>query len=191
MLTVIEIQNSKPRSKPIKLFDGRGLYLEISPSGSRGWRLKCRFAGKEKRISLGIYPEVSLKEAREKCDAARKQIAAGIGPSDARKLAKIALRENAENTFEAVAREWLRNTPHSPTWNARCAERILHRLETDAFPWLGRRPIKDIKPVELLSELRRIENRGALETTHRIQQFCSKVFRYAVAIRTRRARHHS
>lgn len=110
---------------------------------------------------------MSLKEASEKCDAARKQIAAGIDPSDARKLAKIALCENAENTFEAVAREWF--AKHSPTWDARYAERILHRLETDAFPWLGRRPIKDIKPIELLSALRRIENRGALETAHRIQ----------------------
>ena len=128
---------------------------------------------------------MSLKEASEKCDAARKQIAAGIDPSDARKLAKIALRENAENTFEAVAREWF--AKHSPTWDARYPERILHRLETDAFPWLGRRPIKTSSPSS--SSRRCVESKTGVLLKRPIAS-SSKVFRYAVATARARARHH-
>jgi len=178
-LTNTQIQNCKPQGKTVKLFDERGLYLEVTPTGNRWWRFKYQFGGKEKRISLGVFPDVGLKDARDRRDEARKQVAAGIDPSELRKKAKIATVEKVENTVEVIAREWF--AKFSPTWNAVYAERIIHRLETDAFPWLGERPIKDVKPVELLSVLRRIESRGALETAHRILQYCGKVFRYAVA----------
>ncbi len=163
----------------MKLFDERGLYLEVTSSDGRWWRFKYRFGGKEKRISLGVFPDVGLKDVRDRRDEARKHVAAGIDPSELRKKAKIETVEKVENTFEVVARAWL--TKFSPTWIAVYAERIIHRLETDAFPWIGARPIKDVKTVELLSVLRRIESRGALETAHRILQYCGKVFRYAVA----------
>jgi integrase len=178
-LTNTQIQNCKPQGKTVKLFNERGLYLEVTPTGSRWWRFKYQFGGKEKRISLGVFPDVGLKDARDRRDEARKHVAAGVDPSELRKKAKIETVEKVENTFEVVAREWF--TKFSPTWNAVYAERIIHRLETDAFPWLGERPIKDVKPVELLGVLRRIESRGALETAHRILQYCGKVFRYAVA----------
>jgi hypothetical protein len=178
-LAIAQIQNCKPQAKNLKLFDERGFYHEVTPTGNRWWRFKYQFAGKEKRISLGVYPDVGLKDARDRRDEARKQVAAEVDPSDLRKKAKIETVEKVENTAEAIAREWF--TKFSPTWNAVYAERIIHRLETDAFPWIGERPIKEIKPVELLSVLRRIESGGALETAHRILQYCGKVFRYAVA----------
>ena len=152
-------------------------YLEVSPGGGKWWRWKYRFGGKEKRLSFGVYPDVSLKAAREKRDAARQQLAAGIDPGEARKAEKLA--QAGAESFEAIAREW--HAKFSPGWVASHGDRILRRLEKDIFPWLGKRPIAEIKAPELLAVLRRIESRGAQETAHRAMQNCGQVFRYAVA----------
>ncbi len=154
-----------------------GLYLEVNPAGGKWWRWKYRYGGKEKRLSLGVYPDVSLKGAREKRDAARQQLAAGIDPGQARRAEKLA--QAGAESFEAVAREW--HVKFSPGWVASHGDRILKRLEKDLFPWLGKRPIAEIKAPELLAVLRRIESRGAQETAHRAMQNCVQVFRYAVA----------
>jgi len=176
-LTDTAVRAARPRAKTFKLFDERGLYLEVSPRGGKWWRWKYRFGGKEKRLSLGVYPDVTLKTARAKRDSMRQQLAVGIDPGQARKAEKLS-RAGAES-FEAIAREW--HARFSPGWVASHSERILKRLENDVFPWLGGRPIDDIRAPELLTVLRRIEDRGALETAHRAMQNCGQVFRYAVA----------
>ena len=176
-LTDTAIRSAKPQAKPFKLFDGGGLHLIVTPTGGKWWRWKYRFGGKAKGLSFGVYPDVSLKSAREKRDAARKQVAAGVDPGAARKAEKLA--QAGAESFEAIAREW--HAKFSPGWVASHGDRILRRLEIDIFPWLGKRPIAEIKAPELLAVLRRIESRGALETTHRAMQNCGQVFRYAVA----------
>lgn len=176
-LTDIKIRSAKPGPKAYKLFDSGGLYLEVSTTGGKYWRWKYRFAGKEKRLALGVYPDIGLKAARGKRDSARQQLANGIDPGEARRAEKIA-KAGAES-FEAIAREWYEK--FSRGWVPSHAERILRRLERDVFPWLGKRPIGEIKAPELLSVLRRVESRGALETTHRAMQNCGQIFRYAVA----------
>ena len=174
-LTNTAIRNAKPRVKRYRLFDSQGLYIEVAPSGGKWWRLKYRILGKEKRLSLGVYPEVSLKDAREKRDQARRSLSEGADPIEARKLQSIA----DGTSFEAVAREWF--IKFAPGWSESHANRILRRLENDVFPWLGSRSIDQIDPPELLKVIRRIESRGALETAHRAIRNCGQVFRYAVA----------
>ena len=176
-LTDVVVRAATSQSRTRKLFDGRGLYLEISPSGGRWWRWKYRVGGKEKRLSLGVYPDVSLKAARARREAVRQQLAAGIDPGQARKAQKLAL--TGADSFEAVAREW--HAKFSAGWVPRHGGRILRRLEHDLFPWLGQRPLADIRAPELLGVLRRIESRGAVETAHRAMQNCGQVFRYAIA----------
>jgi integrase len=178
-LTNTTIRNIKSGKKTVKLFDERGLYLEVSPSGGRWWRLKYRFGGKEKRLSLGVYPDVSLKDARERRDAARKLVADGIDPSENRKAQKSAHAERAANSFEIAAREWF--AKYSATWAATNTDRIVRLFERDIFPWIGGRPIAEITAPELLIVARRIESRGALETAHRALGNCGQVFRYAIA----------
>jgi integrase len=186
-LTDTAIRNAKPginpagkaTSKPYKMGDGGGMYLEVRPAGGKLWRLKYRVDRREKRISLGAYPAVSLKEAREKRDEARKLLASGIDPSEHRKITKRAERAVTEESFEAVAREWF--TKHSPRWAPSHAEKIIRRLEKDLFPWIGTRPIAEVTAPELLAVLRRIEDRGALDTAHRAHQDCGRIFRYGVA----------
>jgi integrase len=175
MLTEKELKNSKPREKPHKLAAGGGLHLLIKPSGSRLWRLKYRADGREKLLSFGMYPEVSLKVARERRDEARVLMRKGIDPGAQRKAEKVADAE----TFEAVAREWFEK--FAPSWAESHSSKVIRRLEMDVFPWLGTRPIRDVAPPELLGCLRRIESRGVIETAHRIQQCCGQIFRYAVA----------
>ena len=176
-LTDVRIRSAKPKDKTSKLFDSGGLYMEVSVAGGKYWRWKYRFAGKEKRLAFGVYPDVSLKAARGKRDDAREQLAAGIDPGEARKAEKQA--QAGAESFEAVAREW--HAKFSPGWVASHGDRILRRLEKDIFPWIGKRPMTEIKAPELLSVLRRIESRGAQETAHRAMQNCGQVFRYAVA----------
>lgn len=178
-LTVKEIENSKAGTKPQRLFDEKGLYLEVAPSGGKWWRLKYRFDGKEKRLSLGTYPDVSLKSARTKRDEARTLLADGVDPGEQRKAMKVARAGRAANSFEVVGREWFGK--YSPSWASSHAEKIIQRLERDIFPWIGGRPIAEIKAPELLTCLRRIEERGALETAHRALQNCGQIFRYSVA----------
>lgn len=176
-LTDVLIRNSKPKDKAFKLSDGGGLYLLVNLNGSRWWRVDYRFDGKRKTLSMGVYPETSLREARERRDEAKKKIESGIDPSHARKAKKES--DSGADTFETIAREWFEK--FSPTWSPSHGDRIIRRLERDIFPWLGKRSIKDIKAPELLAVLRRIEARGAVETAHRASQNCGQVFRYAVA----------
>jgi len=178
-LTDIAIRNAKPAEKPQKLFDGGGLYLLVQPSGGKWWRLKYRFGGKEKLISLGTYPEISLKEARIRRDAARKKLTDNIDPGQAKKAEKRTAKLNAENSFEAVTREWHSKFAH--TWSDGHGARILRRLEVDAFPWIGERPIADLLPMDILEVARRVESRGALETAHRLRNNIGQVMCYAVA----------
>ncbi|ALX10199.1 integrase [Burkholderia cepacia JBK9] len=178
-LTDLKVRNAKPVDKQQKLFDERGLFLLVTPAGGRWWRLKYRYEGKEKSLSLGVYPDVSLKDARERRDAARRLLANGVDPGVERKVQKAARAERAANSFEAVAREWY--AKYLPGWAASHGEKIIRRFERDVFPWIGGRPIADVKAPELLSVIRRIEERGAVDTAHRALQNCGQVFRYAVA----------
>ncbi|MET0108594.1 MAG: integrase arm-type DNA-binding domain-containing protein [Candidatus Thiodiazotropha sp.] len=176
-LTDTAIRKAKPHDKARKLFDGGGLFLLINPNGSKYWRFKYRFHGVEKLLALGVYPDVSLKSARDKRDAARQQIADGIDPSEARKAEKAARASN--NSFEAIAREWW--AKRAASWSKGHSSRVLLRLENDVFPWIGAKPIGAITSAELLTVLRRVEKRGALETAHRIHQSCGQIFRFAVS----------
>jgi integrase len=178
-LTDSMARNAKPAAKAVRMFDRDGLYLEISPRGGKWWRLKYRYAGKEKRVSLGVYPEVNLKMARARTIAARQLLDAGVDPSENRRAAKAAQVQGAANSFEVVAREWIEQQMKS--WVKGHGERILTRFERDIFPWIGARPIADVTAPELLTTVRHIEKRGALETAHRALGNCGQVFRYAIA----------
>ena len=173
------IRNAKLAEKQQKLADERGLHLIVAPSGGKWWRLKYRLGGKENSLSLGTFPDVSLKEARERRDAARKLLSNGVDPAVDRKVQKATATERAANSFEVVAREWFAKL--KPSWAPSHADKIIARLERDIFPWIGGRPIAELKAPELLAVVRRIEERGALETAHRALQNCGQVFRYAVA----------
>ncbi|MGO9605460.1 MAG: tyrosine-type recombinase/integrase [Candidatus Binataceae bacterium] len=175
MLTDTKIRQTKPAGKPYKLFDERGLYLLVVPSGGKWWRLKYRFGGKEKLLALGTYPDVSLKDVRKRRDEARRKVAANVDPSAERKVTK----QEQEDSFEAVAREWF--DKFSPAWVPTHASTVIQRLERNIFPWIGARPIGQIAAPELLTVLRRIESRGAIETAHRIKQVCGQIFRYGIA----------
>lgn len=178
-LTDVAIRAAKPREKAYKLADSGGLYLLITPDGGKYWRLKYRFAGKEKLLALGVYPEMRAPAARDARDEAKRLLKEDCDPSAVKQERKRAARMAAENSFEAVAREWF--AKFSRGWVKGHSSKILRRLERDIFPWLGARPIKEITAPELLSALRRIEHRGALETAHRAHQNCGQIFRYAVA----------
>lgn len=178
-LTDTAVKSAKAPLKTSKLFDGGGLYLEITPQGGKRWRLKYRFAGREKLLSLGVYPEIKLKTARERRDDMKKLLAEGIDPSANRRAEKAATLDRAENSFEAVAREW--HSKHMATWAPSHSEKLIRRLERDLFPWLGTRPVAEIIPREILSCVRRIEARGSLDTAHRALQNCGQILRYAVA----------
>jgi integrase len=178
-LTDTAVRNAKPGKKAVRLFDERGLYLEVSPAGGKWWRLKYRFDGKEKRLSLGVYPDVGLKDARDRRDTARKLLSNGVDPSENRRAQKSARADGAANSFEVVAREWF--AKYSTAWAASHGDRIIRRLDRDIFPWIGAQPIADIAAPEVLAVVRRIESRGALETAHRALRNCGQIFRYAVA----------
>lgn len=177
-LTARQVDTAKPKEKPYKLSDGGGLYLEVASSGSRYWRLKYRYAGKEKRLAFGVYPEVSLAEARDKREAAKKVLAAGNDPGEVKKAEKIAQKLGFENTFEAIAREW--HQVRADRWSLRYRDEIIDTFEKDVFPYIGKRPIAEIKPMELLETLRRMEKRGALEKMRKVRQRCGEVFRHAI-----------
>ena len=178
-LTDIAIRNAKPKDRPYRMHDSGGLYIEIAPSGGKWWRLKYRFEGKEKRLSLGTYPDVSLKAARERRDEARKLLANEVDPAENRKAHKGAKLERAANSFEVVGREWFQK--NKPTWVEAHSVRILRMLDGNVFPWLGGRPIAEVTAQELLATIRRIEDRGALESARRALSICGQIFRYAVA----------
>jgi len=177
-LSDIAIRNAKPGDKDAYLFDGGGMFLLIKPNGAKWWRLKYRHGGKNKLLSLGVYPETGLKQAREERDKARELLRQGIDPSTARKREKQALRGACVDSFEAVAREW--HGKQAVRWDAGHASRVLVSLEKDAFPDLGAMPVKEITAQDLLCAMRKIEARGAHETAGRVLQRCSAVFRYAI-----------
>ena len=178
-LTDSAIRNAKPSAKYARLFDGGGLYLEVSPAGGKLWRFKYRFGGKEKRLALGAYPAVSLASARDRRDQARKLLAEVIDPGAQRKAEKAARAGLAANTFEAIAREWIDN--RKAGWSESHLKKTTTRLSSNVFPWIGGKPIAEIAAPEILAVLRRIEGRGTIDTAHRVGQACGQVFRYAVA----------
>jgi integrase len=179
MLSDIQTRNAKPQAAPYKLADERGLYLLVKPSGGKLWRFDYRHEGKRKTLALGAYPDTPLKAARDRRDTARKQLADGIDPAENRKAQKQTRNDLNGNSFEVIAREWF--AKFQPTWTAGHSSKIISRLERDIFPWVGSRPIAEVKAPELLKCLRRVENRGALETAHRALQNCGQVMRYAIA----------
>lgn len=178
-LTDKKIKSLKPDAKQKKVSDGKGLYLLVHPNGSKYWKLKYRINKKEKTLSIGVYPEVTLGEARDKAYEARKKIADNVDPSEEKRLKKLTANIDNENSFEAVAREW--HKTKALGWTERHGRYVLRRLELDAFPLIGSRAINSITAQELLAVLRVIEKREALDVAKRIKQTCGQVFRYAVA----------
>lgn len=172
-------EDEKPNGSKHKLMDGEGLYLHVKPNG-KYWHFKYRFNNKQKLLSFGVYPEISLKEAREKKIAARKILADGQDPSQVKKDIKQQTIENNENTFEAVSKKW--HEKNYTNWTEEHANKIWRRLELHIFPYLGSKPIKDIKPLELLNVIQKIEDRGHTELSHKILQTCTVIFRYAIVM---------
>jgi len=176
-LSDAKARNARPKTKPYKIADGEGLFLLIVPSGSKYWRLKYFFAGKEKLLAFGVYPEIALSDARERRMQARKVLAAGNDPGEVKRQAKRVLIQKHENTFEVVAREWHQN--RLVKWTPEHAKKILKRLETHVFNRIGTRPIADITTHDLLAVMRKIEEHGS-EIAHRLLQICGQVFSYAL-----------
>lgn len=177
-LNARQVDTAKPKDKPYKLSDGGGLYLLVNPTGARYWRLKYRVAGKEKLLAVGVYPDVSLADARAKRDEAKRLLAAGGDPGEEKKTERQAKKVSVENTFEALAREW--HAYKEPNWSKGYAEDLMESFEKDIFPYIGRRPVADIKPLEVLEALRKLEKRGVLDKMRKIRQACSQTFRYAI-----------
>lgn len=178
MLNDIKIKTAKSQNKDYKLADERSLFLFVKTSGSKLWRFYYRFEGKQKTLSLGQYPDVSLAYAREMRDKARKQLAEGIDPSDAKRTAKNDRQDELGNSFETTAREW-----HSSYMNGKAkshSEKVIRRFELYVFPYIGKLPISDIKPLDILQTVKRIEKLNLLETAHRTLQTIGQVFRYGV-----------
>ncbi len=178
-LTDTAIRRAKPADKPVRLFDGGGMYLEVSPAGSKLWRLKYRVAGREKRLALGIYPDVGLGAARQRRDEARKLIATGIDPGAHRKAERAAGAERAANSFEVVAREWLAVKAHE--WTPTQLDKETSRLENHAFPGIGGRPIGSLGVRDIRPLIDRVAKAGHLEQAHRLRFQLSRVFQFAVA----------
>jgi integrase len=179
MLSEMAVRQAKAKDKDYKLSDSEGLYLFVAKSGYRSWRLKYRFAGKERRLILGAYPEVSLKEARDRKIEARKQLAEGRDPGLEAKKAAITRAMSAANTFEVVARSWF--ALQEDRWTPVHARDVISSLEKEVFPWIGALPIAELDEPMVLSVLRKIEKRGAIETAHRVRQRMSAVFVQAIA----------
>ena len=179
-LSDAQIKNAKPQEKDYKLMDGFGLFLLITPTNGKLWRFDYRFDNKRKMLALGAYPSVTLAEARQRREDAKKLLANGIDPGAMKKTLKSTGKELAANTFEVIARQWHLKFSAAGKWSPTHAADIMHRLEKDIFPPLGSRPISGIKPKELLTVLERIASRGALDSAHRLRHHCGKIFRYAI-----------
>ncbi|MBQ15454.1 MAG: integrase [Gammaproteobacteria bacterium] len=169
---------AKPREKNYRLSAGRGMYLEVTAAGSKYWRLKYRFAGKEKRLALGVYPEITYRKAGLKRDEARKLLADGVDPSEVKRAQKLSQKNAASNSFEVVAREW---QSKRTKWSENYRVKVLQTIERNLLPYLGKRSISSISAPDLLAVLRKIETRGAVETAHRVKQIAGQIFRYGVA----------
>ncbi len=178
-LTNIAITKAKQAEKPYKLSDSGGLYLQINTSGTKCWRFKYRFAGKEKVLSLGVYPHLSLLEARERRDLAKRNLANDLDPGALKQTQKYEAGQAATNTFQAVACEW--HDKNKIKWVPKNAARNLSILERHIFPFIGKITISKVKSSELLHAIRKIEARGNAETAHRVLQICGQIFRYAIA----------
>ena len=177
-LNARQVETAKPKDKPYKMADGGGLYLLVKTNGSRYWRLKYRIDGKEKLLALGVYPDVSLADARAKRDEARKGIARGIDPLEVKKEQKVEREAQVKNTFQEIALEW--HSMKVKKWSAGYASDILEAFNKDVFPFIGQRPVADIKPLELLNVLKKMEDRGATEKAKKVRQRRGEVFRYAI-----------
>ena len=177
-LTDAQVKQLQPKEKPYKTFDGGGLYIEVFPDGAKRWRYKYRFGGKEKRLALGVYPKVGLKDARKKHTEARARLSEGLDPSEVKKATAAA--QEGENSFAAIAHEW-HGKFAAVQWSDSHAKNIMARLQKNVFPWLGSRPVHEISAPEIIRMLRLIEERGHLETLHRTLNNCGQVFRYAIA----------
>ena len=179
-LSVTAIKNAKPTDKAFKLYDEAGLFIQVTPSGGKWWRFKYRYDGKEKLLSLGTFPDISLADARQRRDDARKLLAQipSIDPSSTRKAIKAANTLNAENSFEALAREWVGSHMQNKAVNYR--DLTLRRFELYLFPWIGKMPITELTATDVLATVKRIQNQNKLETAYRTLQACGQVFRYAV-----------
>jgi integrase len=179
-LTDKQVRNAKKAAKPFKKSDGGGLYLMVVPTGAKRWRLTYRWLGKQRTLALGVYPAITLADARHARDTAKVELANGVDPSAARKERTRAAQIAAETTFEAVAREW--HELQRTAWSADYAETVMHRLATDVFPAIGHRPVTSIEPAEVLDLLRGVEGRAIDDTAHRLQRCVSTIFRFAIAI---------
>ena len=177
-LSELQVKKAKPADQPYRLADGKGLYLQIMPNGSKYWRMKYRIGEKEKTASFGVYPEVSLAEARDACIAARKQISAGIDPSAQKQQVKREKAIEAASSFEIVAREWFENQKDG--WSEVYAGKVINSLEVDVFPRIGSKPIRDIDAPQMLEILRTVESRGVRETAKRVLQRSRAVFQYGI-----------
>jgi integrase len=180
MLSATAINNAKPKDKPYKLADEKGLYLFIQATGSKLWRFDYRFLGKRKTLALGSYPDVSLSHARDKRDKARSLLASDppIDPSENKKAEKASQQSNCENSFEVIAREWWQT--HMKNKAASHKDKVIRRFELYLFPWIGSKPVADITAPQMLQVVKRIETLNKLETAHRALQTAGQVFRYAV-----------
>ncbi|MFM0292832.1 MULTISPECIES: tyrosine-type recombinase/integrase [Paraburkholderia] len=177
-LSELQVRKAKPAEQPYRLADGKGLYLQVMPNGSKYWRMKYRFDGKEKLASFGVYPEVSLADARKACLAARQILKAGTDPSEQKKEVKRARALEAVSSFEAVAREWFES--QKAGWTEVYASKVINSLEVDAFPKIGAKPIGDIEAPHMLEIVRAIEARGVRETAKRVLQRSRAVFQYGI-----------
>jgi integrase len=178
-LTESAVRGANAAEKPQKLSDGAGLYLLVEPSGAKYWRMAYRFAGKQRLLALGVYPDTTLKAARFTAMEAREKLRNGIDPNELRRLRKTTQQESLANSFSAIALEWF--AKQKPAWAETHCTKVKWMLEKNLFPWMGSRPIAEITPPELLMTLRRIEGRGAIETAKRVKQVAGQVFRFAIA----------
>src|ERR1700722_19595595 len=175
MLSNAAIKAATPRAKPYRLYDERGLHLLVTPRGGRWWRIKFRFGGKAQMLSLGVYPDVSLKQARAQRDEMHRDRANGISPAAKRRAQK----HRSADSCDTVAREWF--AKHAPTWVESHSSKVIRRLELYLFPWIGGYPIARLTAPDILNCLRRVEEVAKLETAKRVLQSCSRIFRYAIA----------
>lgn len=177
-LTARQISTAKPTEKPYKLSDGGGLYLLVNPNGSRYWRMKYRYAGKEKLLSIGVYPDVTLAEARDKRTQAKRILAAGDDPSEVKQAEREAKNLAVNNSFELLVLEW--HEHKKPNWSSGYADDIMEYLRKDIFPYIGKKAITDIKPITMLSVLKKMEERGVLDKLKKTRQACRQIFTYAI-----------
>ena len=168
-LTDLQIKKAQPKEKAYKILDGLGLYLQVTKTGGKWWRFKYQFEGKEKLLSLGVYPDISLAEARNRRQEARTAVAMGIDPSSNRKVVKEQKAERAANSCEAIAREWHKHMMDNKAWSAEHAATIMTRLEKDVFPWIGAKPIVEVTAKEIKAILDRVRSRGIIETARRVR----------------------